>query len=166
MTSTTNLMGRRKTFAIKSAPDSSVDTPKQRKASDIAFPWHKLPVELKREIIAYLIPQKQSFKFLPHYVMLRSVWERRIIKTSFQEPRWSIHAREINSTEDWIVAISREPYRPSDSPPMARMLHTYASLLRVKCFADEVRGSWFPFLNPFKYLRLFTAVFSVLICEP
>jgi hypothetical protein len=152
-----NPMDQRRPFAMISVPDNSVDTPDQRKVSGVPSQWHKPPEELKRDIFAYLIPQKQSFKFVPDSLTQKLNW----ITTSVKEPQWSIHARDIESTGNWLDVINKEPHRPllsarmrppqhephraSDSPPMARMLRTYAILLRVKVFADEAKGPWFSF---------------------
>jgi hypothetical protein len=80
----------------------------ERKALNIPFQRIKLPEDLKRDIFAYLIPQKQSFKFAPDSVTQALSWAT----TSVKEPERGLHARDINSTGDWLVVINREPNSP------------------------------------------------------
>jgi hypothetical protein len=110
--------------------------PDQRIASDIPFQWNKLPEELKRDILSYVIPQKQSFKFVPTSLTQELIR----LSVSNQEPEWNVHARDINGTGEWLVVIDRE-LEPSVMHPMSAMLGTYAVLLRVKAFASDARGT-------------------------
>jgi hypothetical protein len=61
--------------------------PDQPIATDIPFQWNKLPEELKRDILSYVIPQKQSFKFVPTSLTQALIWS----SVSNQEPEWNVH---------------------------------------------------------------------------
>jgi hypothetical protein len=114
---------------------SNSNSPYERKAPDIPFQWHKLPEELKREILSYVILQKQSLRS----IHTRLTQELLRFAVSSQELEWNIHARDINSTGEWLSVINKGPW-PLVSPPMFETLGTYAVLLRVKAFASKARG--------------------------
>ncbi|KAF1843418.1 uncharacterized protein K460DRAFT_418481 [Cucurbitaria berberidis CBS 394.84] len=87
-----------------------------------AFPFEKLPAELRHDIIKYVLPQNLSFRFKACRTKRKQNGER----------KWNVEARRMGSSGNF--ATSRK---------MRAHLRMYVSLIRVKAMSQEARAIFF-----------------------
>lgn len=91
------------------------------------FPFERLPLELQRHVLTYVLPQSQSIKFR---------WGPYPEEPNYK-PKWIIETRPIGAVLPWENHHERET---NGSQHISDRLSDYAALIRVKTLAQEAKG--------------------------
>ncbi|KAI4907094.1 hypothetical protein J4E90_009988 [Alternaria incomplexa] len=98
------------------------------------FPFERLPLELQRHVLTYVLPQSQSIKFR---------WGPYPEEPNYK-PKWIIETRPIGAVLPWENHHERET---NGSQHISDRLSDYAALIRVKTLAQEAKGNLRIILN-------------------
>ncbi|KAI4927964.1 uncharacterized protein J4E92_005445 [Alternaria infectoria] len=91
------------------------------------FPFERLPLELQRHVLTYVLPQNQSIKFR---------WGPYPEQPDYR-PKWIIETRPIGAVLPWENHHEREM---NGNQHISNSLSDYAALIRVKTLAQEAKA--------------------------